>query len=180
VDNDYDRVLVTIELHDAQVSSETGPIPRASFPRSFSIPMPREVLLLRQARTADYYVAGPEIRSQEHRRLKREYHRLSNSIYSEMHARASLAVSCMVLVMVGCALGLMFRSGNFLTAFALSVVPALLTIALIVMGQKTAENIPWELETLRDPLWLGVGLIWSGNVAVLAIGVVLLGRLQRQ
>ena len=60
---------------------------------------------------------------------------------------------------------MMFKSGNFLTAFAISVVPALICIALIVAGQHTCENIPWKLENFHNPLNLGIALIWSGNVA---------------
>ena len=58
---------------------------------------------------------------------------------------------------------MMFRSGNFLTAFALSVVPALICIALIVAGQHTCENVPWKLDNFQNPLNLGLALIWSGN-----------------
>jgi hypothetical protein len=93
----------------------------------------------------------------------------------------SFGVSCFILVMVGCALGMMFRSGNFLSAFAVSVVPALASIALVVTGQHTCENIPWNITTQwQNPLKIGLFIIWSGNAAVLAIAVVLLGRLQRQ
>jgi hypothetical protein len=84
--------------------------------------------------------------------------------------------------MVGCALGMMFRSGNFLSAFAVSVVPALLCIALVVTGQHTCENVPWNVNPAQwnNPLHTGLLIIWSGNVAVAAIAVVLLWRLQRQ
>jgi hypothetical protein len=179
-DNDNDRLAITLELHDALVQTDDAAIARSSFPRHFSLPMPADIRRLRQERSPEHYIAGDEIVSNEHRVLKREMYKLRNSIQSEMHARASFAVSCLVLVMVGSALGMMFRSGNFLSAFGLSVIPALITIALIVTGQKTAENIPWALEDMRDPLAIGLGIIWSGNVAVLAIGVVLLGKLQRK
>jgi hypothetical protein len=85
-----------------------------------------------------------------------------------------------MLVMVGCALGMMFRSGNFLSAFALSVVPALICIALIVTGQHTCENVPWDVSHWQNTLGLGLVLIWSGNVAVAIIAIALLTRLQRQ
>ena len=72
---------------------------------------------------------------------------------------------------------MMFKSGNFLSAFALSVVPALIAIALIVMGQKTCENIS---SAGGNPLNLGLMIIWSGNLAVGTIATALLWRLQRQ
>jgi hypothetical protein len=76
--------------------------------------------------------------------------------------------------MIGCCLGMMFRSGNFLSAFALSVIPAILTITLVITGQQVSENT-----TLPNALDLGLGLIWAGNVTVLALAGTLLLRLQR-
>jgi len=87
--------------------------------------------------------------------------------------------------MMGCALGMMFRSGNFLSAFAISVVPALLTITLIVAGQRVSGNVPDQLKIdifhyVNSPLRMGLGLIWAGNCANFVLAVVLLGRLQRR
>jgi hypothetical protein len=91
-----------------------------------------------------------------------------------MNSRSAFAVSCLILVIVGCALGMMFRTGNFLTAFALSVIPAILTITLIVTGQQIAQNTH-----MSAALPMGLTLIWSGNVVVAILAVVLMGRLQR-
>jgi len=73
----------------------------------------------------------------------------------------------------------MFKSGNFLSAFAVSVIPALLCVTLIVAGQHKCENVPWELSHYTG-IGMGIAMIWSGNAVVLLIAVVLLGRLQRQ
>jgi hypothetical protein len=73
----------------------------------------------------------------------------------------------------------MFRSGNFLTAFAVSFVPALLCITLIVAGQQTCHAVPFQSEK-HNPLRLGLALIWSGDAANLLLAVALLWRLQRQ
>ena len=112
--------------------------------------------------------------------LLREWLCLGNAIHSEMHSRASFAVSCLILVIVGCALGMMFKSGNFLTAFAISVVPALMCIALIVTGANVSNSVPWKLANFQNPLNTGLALIWSGNAAVLVMAVVLMTKLQRQ
>jgi hypothetical protein len=97
-----------------------------------------------------------------------------------MHGRVSFAVSCLILVAAGAALGLMFKSGNFLSAFAVSVVPALLAIALVATGQHVVEGVPGNVTPQNDPIHLGIAIIWSGNLAALAVAVTLLGRLQRQ
>jgi uncharacterized membrane protein len=113
--------------------------------------------------------------------LRRELKQLLNMIRAESHARASFAVSCLILVMVGCTLGMIFRSGNFLTAFAVSFIPAMLSITLIIAGQRTAGTInTHDLKPYTDPLQLGLGLIWCGNVVNLAIAGVLMYRLHRK
>ena len=135
-------------------------------------------------RGVDFYVrVDPE--KIDRQKIGREVLALSNQILAESNSRVSFAISCLVLVMMGCALGMMFRSGNFLSAFAISVVPALLTITLIVAGQRLSGNIPDQLKTditkyVNSPLKMGLGLIWSGNVANFILAVVLLGRLQRK
>jgi lipopolysaccharide export LptBFGC system permease protein LptF len=142
--------------------------------------MPADIFAL-TTRPASQYIAG-SLSPEDQMRLRRDLIKQTNSVISEMWARVSFAVSCFILVMVGCALGMMFKSGNFLSAFAISVVPALASIALIVTGQHTCENIPWNIDpaTWTNPLKFGLMLIWSGNAAVFALGVVLLARLQRQ
>jgi hypothetical protein len=175
------RMSVVAELHNAVIrSGDDNVIGRQSFQRTLTVPMPPEVRAIAD-RKVNYYLTSTETPAPPARGiLLRETLRLGNSIYSEMHGRASFAVSCLILVMVGCALGMMFKSGNFLTAFALSVVPALLCIALIVTGQNTCESIPWRLENFHNPLNAGLTLIWSGNAAVLVLAAVLNLRLQRQ
>ena len=83
------------------------------------------------------------------------------------------------------ALGLMFRSGNYLTAFAISFIPALFTITLIVAGQRVSGSLPEKLTVdvrtfANKPLHTGLTLIWTGNCVNLVLAVVLLGRLQRK
>ena len=105
--------------------------------------------------------------------LKAAHDKLIASIRSEMHARISFAVSCAFLVFLGCALGMISKSGNFLSAFAISVIPAMFCIALIVTGQHTCENTPKNTG-------LGLWLIWSGNIATAILGGTLMYRLQRE
>lgn len=173
-------MYVTLELEDALVrTGNEPPTPRAVFPRAVSVPMSAELLAL-EGRDADYYAREEKVLPEQKRALHRALTVLNNSILSETHARASFSLSCLILVMVGCALGMMFRSGNFLSAFAISTVPALICIALIVTGQHTCENVPRDLARFSNPKDLGLALIWSGNVAVFVIATVLLTRLQRQ
>ena len=53
---------------------------------------------------------------------------------------------------------------------------------LVVTGQHICENIPPDFDPthFKDPLNLGLAVIWAGNLSVLALAVVLLVRLRRQ
>jgi lipopolysaccharide export LptBFGC system permease protein LptF len=179
-DAESKKIQIEIEMLDCVVTVAGIESPHENFTRPLTVPMPDPIYAL-TTRPAKAYIAG-SLSVADKQRLRRDLLKLTNSVISELHARVSFAVSCLILVMVGCALGMMFRSGNFLSAFAVSVVPALISIALVVTGQHTCENVPWDISSPNwvNPLNLGLMLIWSGNAAVLVIAVVLLGRLQRQ
>lgn len=175
-----DQVSVQATLHDVTTQSAEGSTARSSFARPFTIAMPEQLRDIAK-RDISFYRSAPGVSSDARMALQRQLLRVGNSIQSEMHSRASFAVSCLILVIVGCALGMMFKSGNFLTAFALSVIPALISIALICAGQHTCDNIPWKVTAnFQNPLSLGLSLIWTGNVLVAIIGIALLRWLQRQ
>lgn len=177
-DNNNRIMYVTLEFFD--MTSSVGP-PRSQYQQSFATTMPGEIAMLPNQRTPQDYTKVRGTLSNIQKDMKRSLVVIANTVTGELHARVSFALSCLILVMVGCALGMMFKSGNFLTAFAVSVVPALISIALIITGQHTCENVPREITTnFKNTLDLGLSLIWSGNVAVAVLAVVLLGRLQRQ
>jgi lipopolysaccharide export LptBFGC system permease protein LptF len=172
-------MAVKVLMRDVVAQTPEGPSPRLDFPRQFTITLPPELKAL-EDHNVDYYRMLPDIRADQKVPLEREFIRVGNGVQSELHARCSFALSCLILVIVGCCLGMMFKSGNFLTAFALSVIPALVCIALIVAGQHTCENVPWRLENFQNPLHFGIAMIWSGNAVVLALAVTLGWKMQRQ
>jgi lipopolysaccharide export LptBFGC system permease protein LptF len=174
-----DQISVQASLRNVTAQSAEGATAWTSFARHFTIPMPPKLKTI-ENQAVDFYQTQLAVPKDEKAMLQREVIKLGNSIQGEMHARASFAVSCLILVVVGCALGMMFKSGNFLTAFALSVVPALICIALIVAGQHTCENVPWKLDNFQNPLNLGIALIWTGNAAVLVLAGILWSRLARE
>jgi hypothetical protein len=184
-----DWFAIEVELADATVKSGNTTTPRTRFLRPFSVPMPEDLVEYKNRKVEDYRDAAlsahtriDPIGSVTDRRmaLDRNWYRLTNGIKSEIHARASFSVACWVLVLVGCGLGMMFRSGNFLSAFAISVIPAGMCILLIITGQHTAESVPWDIRNFRNPLEFGIYMIWTGNVIVAVLATILLGRLQRQ
>ena len=170
----------TLELYDVVSRSGGETVERKSYPQSFTVPMPPDVAAI-QTQGLKYYQRMSS-GSIERQAVGRALLVLSNQVLAESHSRVSFAISCLVLVMVGCSLGLMFRSGNFLSAFAVSFIPALFTITLIVAGQRVSGSIPDQLKAgyTNTPLSMGMALIWTGNCVNFVLAVVLLGRLQKQ
>lgn len=161
---------ISLELRDALIDTEGGRVARSVLPRGFRVPMPANVLSISQ----------PAVDGDLGRKFQRRLAQLFNEVLAEIHARLSFALSCVILVLVGSALGVLFRSGDFLSAFAVSVIPAVLCVALIVTGQHTAENIPENLEHVPATLRMGLILIYSGNAVALVLAVILSLRLQRR
>lgn len=149
--------------------------PRSRFRMYFSVPMDERLAAVAR-RTTTSFASDEEIPGQ----LQRALTVTRNEVKSELNSRASFAVSCIVLVMVGCALGMMFRSGDFVSAFGVSVIPAVLCIILNVAGRHTAENVPSIIPPdWTNPLTIGLVLMWTGNTIVAVVGVIMLTRLQR-
>jgi lipopolysaccharide export LptBFGC system permease protein LptF len=174
---------VTLELIDTVSHTSTGVVQKKNFIQPFDVPITGQEQKIAAQGVSYYARLDPDLGDRQ--RIGRELLMLSNNILAESHSRVSFAISCLVLVMVGCALGMMFRSGNFLSAFAVSFIPALLTITLIVAGQRLAGNLPQELKTemskyANSPLSLGLGMIWAGNCVNFVLATGLLGRLQRK
>jgi lipopolysaccharide export system permease protein len=178
-DTANDQTYISIDLKDALVDAGDTPVPQAEFTRRFVQPMTLAISSIK-ARTALEYLENDTRAPKDHQRIVFAMVDLINHIRSEMHGRAAFVVSCLLLVIMGASLGMMFRSGNFLTAFAVSVVPAMFSTVLIVTGQHTAESTPTWVTAANNPLHAGIMLIWVGNVVIGIAGVVLLWRLQRR
>jgi lipopolysaccharide export LptBFGC system permease protein LptF len=182
---EIDKVRVTITLKDCLQMMRSGgeeeAVPRAKYEQSFDFPM-SEASKAMAGRTVGYYESHANALASgvDRLRLVHDKMQLINNIIAESNGRASFAVSCLILVMLGSALGMMFRSGNFLTAFAVSFIPALLSITLIVAGQRTAANVPFRLDGSGNPLQLGLIMVWSGNAINLVLAVGFMWKLGRR
>ncbi|CAN5402893.1 hypothetical protein BH10PLA1_BH10PLA1_17350 [soil metagenome] len=174
-----ENINVTLELSNLLLHEPEGDVSRATISQAFSVTMPTALRALNNATPQAYGSSDPNAPDTRHR-MMREIIVLRNDIASEMHTRAAFAFSCLVLTVIGCTLGMMFKSGNFLSAFALSFLPAMFCITLIIAGQRTCGNIPFKFWLFTDPLRLGLSIIWSGNAIVSVVAVGLLWRLQRQ
>ena len=93
----------------------------------------------------------------------------------EIHGRLAYGIACLLMVSFGAALGLIFRGGQIVSAFALSVIPAATVIIVIIMGKQLLSQPPDKVPTVA-----GVGAIWGGVVALLIANVVVYWRLGRE
>jgi lipopolysaccharide export LptBFGC system permease protein LptF len=177
-DPENDQAFITLEIKDALLESGNTTTQNA-LSLKFAMPLPQEIASYKN-RTYDQYLSGNIRDSKASEKLLFAKTDLVNHIIGELHARCAFVVSCVLLVLVGSSLGMMFRSGNFLTAFAVSVIPAMLSTVLIVTGQHTVESTPLHPATDASPVALGVSIIWSGNAIICLAAVVLLVRLQRR
>jgi len=102
-----------------------------------------------------------------------EVKRLTNRITAEMHVRIAYGLSCLLLVAMGAALGLIFRGGQIVSAFAICVIPAAMTIVMIIMGKEMIRN--------RDvPTIFGLAAIWGGIAALLLADICVYVHLMRR
>jgi len=84
----------------------------------------------------------------------------------------SFSASVLVLIILGAALGIVFRGSHVLTAFGISFVPMLFVIIMIVTGKQLAHN--------PGTSWLGLLTMWSGIFVVAVLDLWTLTRLLRR
>jgi lipopolysaccharide export LptBFGC system permease protein LptF len=95
--------------------------------------------------------------------LRRSIADLAQQIGSELNSRASFALACLTLVLLGAALGILMRGKNPLLVFVVGFVPAIVLVLLITAGRRMVENAE-PGHTLP-----GLATIWAGNVLLLLL-----------
>jgi lipopolysaccharide export LptBFGC system permease protein LptF len=98
---------------------------------------------------------------------------LVGEVIAEMHGRVAYGLSCFLLVAMGAALGLEFRGGQIISAFAISVVPAAVVIIMVIMGKQMVSNP-------RVQMSAGLAAIWGGIALLAAADIVIYWRLLRK
>lgn len=109
--------------------------------------------------------------------------KLMAKVDAEIHQRLAYGVNCFLMVMLGTALGLLFRGGQTLAAVAITAVIVMVVACSMLMGRQLIEDsVSSSLRNqtlLNGRLW-GVVMIWGGIVAMaLANAWVYLVRLRR-
>ena len=110
-----------------------------------------------------------EIRTEK----KQSIAQIQSKILAEMHGRMAYGTSCLLLLALGAALGLVFRGGQLIVAFVITLVPAAMIIIMILMGKQLITNP-------KVPPLNGVVTIWGGVALLLAATIAVYTRLLRQ
>ncbi len=97
------------------------------------------------------------------KRLHDKCNSLLIEIAAEKHSRLAFGVSCIVLTIMGTALGIVFKSGHLLTAFGISFVPAAFCLITLFTGKHIAENSS-DLSGGLIFMWSGIGLVTILNL----------------
>ena len=177
--------LISIRLvNDVKVSYLGGPggrrVNRPSEWTRGEIPVPASILTKANSISlTDVYEDPRKITSdkkaiQTIERLRDEkIPKLKSDLMAELHVRLAYGASCFLMVAMGAALGLVFRGGQFISAFALSAVPAAAVIIMLLMGKELVRN-PANDDTF------GLACIWGGIVLLSVANLVIYARLSRR
>jgi lipopolysaccharide export LptBFGC system permease protein LptF len=103
--------------------------------------------------------------------LQKSAQQLERKISATIGFRLGYAASVLVTLMMGAALGVIFRGSRALAAFALALVPFFSVWILLVLGQKLTEDV--AIASAVGPLitWGSLGLVLVADGVMLRAGV---------
>jgi len=99
----------------------------------------------------------------------RTVRKLLRKVQAEVHQRLAYGLSCMFMVMLGAALGLMLRGGHLLAAFAISAIPGLAVVAMILMGRQLISNPDVPASYGITAIWGGFGVLAAVTLYIYAV-----------
>jgi len=169
--------VIQIEAYGARVSAEGTSAGRAKL--SLVPAAPPQALIDSVARlsTAELMNPAPDASDQDPLAKRRAQAagvrgEVVRKIAATICERFAYSASVFVLVILGAALGVVFRGAQVVTAFGISFLPALLVIVLIVMGKQMAQNAPTHVG--------GLTVMWGGIVFIAALDVWFLTKVVRR
>ena len=178
------RSLVTIELPDgAEVRTLSEGAGDAQHRQSWSVgqlPVPDHLVQKARAVPLDEICSRAEELTGDRkfmdvmtRQLNGVIEKLTRKVKAEINVRLAYSLSCLLMVAMGAALGLVLRGGQIVSAFAISVIPAALVIALMLTGKEMARNPAVSVS-------LGLAVIWGGVLLLLAVDAAVYFGLSRR
>jgi len=106
---------------------------------------------------------------------------LTRDIVSEMHTRAAFSISCLLMVVLGGILGLIFRGGQFVSALLTSSMPAGMVVITILMGKNIAQNPDVsDSSNVSAAVNAGIMIVWGGIAILAAVTALAYWRVARK
>lgn len=103
--------------------------------------------------TGDYAMSLPPDQTKQIAKLSERIEQFEGEVRSEIHFRASYAVSVVAMVLLGATLGIIVRGGQVLTAFGISCVPVLIVVIACIIGRNLADRPKFAM--------LSVAVMWG-------------------
>ncbi len=177
------QVTISIELPQVTVydtgpaknttSLTTKPLPNLIWPGLLiPVDLPDTTMqhLVEYSQGIDYAMSDRVIAAKKN--LQENWLKVQRRIKGRLHERAATSIACFLLLLLGAVLSLMNRDQLPLVVYFWSFLLAIVTIILVNSGFAVARDID-------RPLWLGLGLLWSGNINLAVLAGVFYCRLAR-
>ena len=170
-----------IIVSDGVVESRPGswddaqgiPLPQDPMLPITNTPDERQKLFTKVYSDPEAYTKDPKVLVKLKELTNSRIPKIVGEIIAEMHSRIAFGLSCMLLVTLGAALGVIFKGGQVISAFAITVIPAAGIIIMILMGKQLIANP-------KASDFIGFIAIWGGIVAIGIINVLIFYRLSRK
>jgi len=116
---------------------------------------------------------GPslELKSLQHE-LQRNVQKTLAEIAGELYSRLVFGIGCIFMILIGIGLGIMWKGGHLLSAFAASCIPAAVLIVCIMCGRNITENLGSQGVS-------GIVLMWTGLGFLLLLSAIIYYRLAK-
>ncbi|NQU75733.1 MAG: YjgP/YjgQ family permease [Planctomycetes bacterium] len=158
--------VVSVELNDRVVSRADEPMAAGARKRrdrlsELQVPAGMENRLagVDLAMLYSHEELFPAVRSELAQLNKYIKNTLMLNILAEMHGRIAYGIGCFLLVAAGAALGLIYRGGQLLSAFALSCIPAMILVVMTIMGKQIVQNPGASCMFGLAAIWSGTGIL---------------------
>jgi len=158
---------IRIQAYDSRVTDGARTVARANEVLG-AADIPREVIEQTSRLTAAELLrsgssgSAPDPLAERRKDARETLEETVRRIASTLSERAAFSLSVLVLVLMGAALGIVFRGSQAVVAFGISFVPSLFVIIFIVMGKQLSQNAGTHFAGLVL-MWLGIAVTAFGD-----------------